>query len=85
MILIVCVCREVGCYPWDVCAGIIIAQEAGALVSGPHNVFAEQSSSSTFSGEVTPEILLGRKYIVVRGMPGIEQASSHTYLGSVPD
>lgn len=63
--------REVGCYPWDVCAGIIIAQEAGALVSGSHDVFAKLSSSPGFTGDVTSEILLGRKYIVVRGMAGL--------------
>jgi hypothetical protein len=58
--------REIGCWPWDVCAGIVIAEEAGGVVTGSHNVFASTEKSSF--GEVTEEILTGRKYIVVRGI-----------------
>ncbi|KAF8203958.1 hypothetical protein BJ912DRAFT_895941 [Pholiota molesta] len=57
---------EIGCWPWDVCAGIVIAEEAGGVVTGSHNVFASTEKSSF--GEVTEEILTGRKYIVVRGI-----------------
>ncbi|KAJ7040278.1 hypothetical protein C8F04DRAFT_1083015 [Mycena alexandri] len=58
---------EVGCWPWDVCAGIVIAEEAGGLATGGHEVFAATSSGASF-GDVTEEILTGRKYIVVRAV-----------------
>jgi len=57
---------EIGCWPWDVCAGIVIAEEAGGAVTGSHTVFASTEKHSF--GEVTEEILIGRKYIVVRGI-----------------
>ncbi|KAG5350820.1 hypothetical protein C0989_009118 [Termitomyces sp. Mn162] len=60
---------EIGCWPWDVCAGIVIAQEAGGLVTGSHEAFAATASSSAF-GDVTEEILTGRKYVVVRAISG---------------
>lgn len=71
--------------PWDVCAGIVIAQEAGAIITGSAPSFKsaltslstpkDQLSSSKLSNdttpfEVTPEILAGRKYLVVRAMQG---------------
>ena len=59
--------REIGCWPWDVCAGIVIAEEAGCVVTGSHDAFAASSSSENF-GIVTEEILTGRKYIVVRAI-----------------
>ena len=59
--------REVGCWPWDVCAGIVIAEEAGCVVTGSHDIFATSFSSENF-GIVTEEILTGRKYIVVRAI-----------------
>jgi len=58
---------EIGCYPWDVCAGIVIAQEAGAVVSGSHDAFAASVDNADF-GDVTEEILTGRKHIVVRAI-----------------
>jgi len=58
---------EIGCWPWDVCAGIVIAEEAGCVVTGSHDIFASSSSSDKF-GIVTEEILTGRKYIVVRAI-----------------
>ncbi|KAJ7161239.1 hypothetical protein C8R43DRAFT_323478 [Mycena crocata] len=58
---------EVGCWPWDVCAGVVIAEGAGAIVTGGHDAFASTSSSESF-GDVTEEILSGRKYIVVRAI-----------------
>ena len=63
--------REVGCWPWDVCAGIIIAQEAGGLVTGPHAVYNATKNSDSF-GDVTEDILMGRKYIVVRAVGDTE-------------
>ncbi|KAG8976557.1 hypothetical protein FRC05_003396 [Tulasnella sp. 425] len=49
---------DIGCWPWDVCAGIVLAQESGGFVSGGAHV--------NHDGDVTEEILYGRKYIVVR-------------------
>ncbi|KAG9127319.1 hypothetical protein FRC07_014852 [Ceratobasidium sp. 392] len=51
---------EIGCWPWDVCAGVVIAQEAGGFVSG--------SSEVPLTGVVDERILTGRKYIVIRGI-----------------
>ncbi|CAE6361629.1 unnamed protein product [Rhizoctonia solani] len=51
---------EIGCWPWDVCAGVVIAQEAGGLVGG--------SSEAPLTGIVDENILTGRKYIVIRGI-----------------
>ena len=59
--------REIGCWPWDVCAGIVIAEEAGCVITGSHDVFAFSSSTEDF-GIVTEEILTGRKYLVVRAI-----------------
>jgi len=58
---------EIGCWPWDVCAGIVIAEEAGGIVTGSHDVFAASSSDGTF-GDVSEGILTGRKYVVVRAI-----------------
>ncbi|KIL00803.1 hypothetical protein PAXRUDRAFT_129061 [Paxillus rubicundulus Ve08.2h10] len=59
---------EIGCWPWDVCAGIVIAQEAGGVVTGSHQVLA--SASTGFDPfKVTSEVLAGRKYLVIRGIP----------------
>lgn len=51
---------EIGCWPWDVCAGSIIAQEAGGFVAGSH--------SAPLDNEVTEEVLTGRKYVVIRAI-----------------
>lgn len=59
--------REIGCWPWDVSAGIVIAEEAGGLVTGSHDAFAATSSLNSF-GDVTEDILTGRKYAVVRAI-----------------
>ena len=40
--------REIGCWPWDVCAGIVIAEEAGCVVTGSHDTFGTSSSSENF-------------------------------------
>ncbi|KAK0481379.1 hypothetical protein IW261DRAFT_1418473 [Armillaria novae-zelandiae] len=58
---------EIGCWPWDVSAGVLIAQEAGGLVSGSHKVYAETKDTPAF-GDVGEAILTGRKYIVVRAI-----------------
>ncbi|TFK42065.1 hypothetical protein BDQ12DRAFT_677597 [Crucibulum laeve] len=58
---------EIGCWPWDVCAGIVIAEEAGGIVTGSHETFAATANSASF-GDVTEQVLTGRKYIVVRAI-----------------
>jgi myo-inositol-1(or 4)-monophosphatase len=45
----------------------VIAEEAGGLVTGSHDAFAATSSLDTF-GDVTEDILSGRKYVVVRSI-----------------
>lgn len=62
--------REIGCWPWDVCAGIVIAQEAGGVVSGSHAFFA---SNTPF--EANEELLWGRKYALIRGIGDTEVCS----------
>ncbi len=52
--------KAAGCRPWDVCAGSIIAQEAGCLVAGSH--------TSSLDNDVNQEVLEGRKYIVIRAI-----------------
>ncbi|KAH7886280.1 myo inositol monophosphatase [Phlebopus sp. FC_14] len=59
---------EIGCWPWDVSAGIVIAQEAGGVVTGSHAVL-KAASSDTDAFKVTPEVLYSRKYFVIRAMP----------------
>ncbi|KAK0474510.1 hypothetical protein IW261DRAFT_545200, partial [Armillaria novae-zelandiae] len=58
---------EIGCWPWDMSAGVLIAQEAGGLVSGSHKVYAETKDTPAF-GDVGETILTGQKYIVVRAI-----------------
>ncbi|KAJ7109874.1 hypothetical protein C8R44DRAFT_833473 [Mycena epipterygia] len=66
---------EVGCWPWDVCAGIVIAEGAGGIITGSHDVFSATSSGASF-GDITEEILTGRKYIVVRAIGETEGETS---------
>jgi myo-inositol-1(or 4)-monophosphatase len=62
---------EIGCWPWDVCAGIVIAQEAGGVVVGSHAALAAATSagSSIDPFKVTPDVLTGRKYLIIRAIP----------------
>ncbi|KAK0199202.1 hypothetical protein DFS33DRAFT_1369870 [Desarmillaria ectypa] len=69
---------EIGCWPWDVSAGVLIAQEAGGLVTGSHKVYAETKDTPAF-GDVGEAILIGRKYIVVRAI-GDTEVSCFLYL-----
>lgn len=50
---------------WDVCAGIVIVQEAGGIAVGSKQSALSTLSSSNFA-KVTPDILQGRKYLIVR-------------------
>lgn len=51
---------EIGCWPWDICAGAIIAQEAGCLVAGSH--------TAPLDNVVNEDVLIGRKYFVIRAI-----------------
>jgi len=66
--------REIGCWPWDVCAGIVIAEEAGGVVTGSRDAFLESTKNGRFE-EVTETILTGRKYVVVRGIAQIKRST----------
>ncbi|KAG1830865.1 myo inositol monophosphatase [Suillus variegatus] len=52
-------------------AGIVIAQEAGGAVVGSHAALAAATSagSSIDPFKVTPEVLTGRKYLIIRAIP----------------
>lgn len=52
---------------WDVCAGIVILQEAGGVAVGSKQTALSSLSSPSF-GKVTPDILQGRKYLIVRNI-----------------
>ncbi|KAG6333144.1 hypothetical protein ID866_5940 [Astraeus odoratus] len=64
---------EIGCWPWDVCAGIVIAQEAGCVVTGSHAVLTAAADSSRDPFKVTSDVLTGRKYLVIRKLPDTPQ------------
>ncbi|KZT02238.1 uncharacterized protein LAESUDRAFT_730424 [Laetiporus sulphureus 93-53] len=55
---------EIGCWPWDICAGSVIAQEAGCFVAG--------SPSAPLDNQVTETVLAGRKYTVIRAIGDTE-------------
>ncbi|EJF67475.1 myo inositol monophosphatase [Dichomitus squalens] len=55
---------EIGCWPWDICAGAIIAQEAGGFVAGSH--------SAPLDNDVNEDVLWGRKHIVLRAIGDTE-------------
>lgn len=65
---------EIGCWAWDVCAGIVIAQEAGAAVVGSHAHTMSVIETDAFN-QVTPDVLTGRKYVVVRAIATDQQSN----------
>jgi myo-inositol-1(or 4)-monophosphatase len=60
--------------PWDVCAGAVIAQEAGCLVTGGHEL-----SKAENGFEMGEEMLTGRKYLVVRAIADVEVRSGRPF------
>jgi myo-inositol-1(or 4)-monophosphatase len=52
-------------------AGIVIAQEAGSVVVGSHAALAAATTAGSGIDpfKVTPEVLTGRKYLVIRAIP----------------
>ncbi|KAJ4471862.1 hypothetical protein C8J55DRAFT_563522 [Lentinula edodes] len=63
---------EIGCWPWDVCAGMVIVQETGGSVTGSHAYYEAAKDLPSF-GEPNEEILTGRKYLVVRAIGDSEK------------
>lgn len=58
---------EGGCWEWDVCAGFIIVEEAGGLVT---------TANPPAEGSEIPEAHLGsRLYLAIRGAQGTEEES----------
>ncbi|EJU02640.1 inositol monophosphatase [Dacryopinax primogenitus] len=62
---------EIGCYPWDIAAGVVIAREGGGQVFG--------DKASALEGKVfTSDMIWGRKYLVIRGVADTEEKGSET-------
>ncbi|KIJ35293.1 hypothetical protein M422DRAFT_233012 [Sphaerobolus stellatus SS14] len=59
---------EIGCWPWDVCAGIVIALEAGCYVTGSKQYFLAHRDEEPLDLVDWDELLWGRKYIVIRAI-----------------
>ncbi|WFD18447.1 inositol-phosphate phosphatase [Malassezia caprae] len=67
---------EIGCWAWDVCAGIVIAREAyvcvsynsGCVVVGSKAHASKTLAEGPFPPPTTPDVLTGRKYLVVRAI-----------------
>lgn len=57
--------HEIGCWAWDICAGSVIVQEAGGIVVGSKKA-ALESLSTPQLGDLTPDVLQGRKYLIIR-------------------
>ncbi|WFD36831.1 inositol-phosphate phosphatase [Malassezia cuniculi] len=57
---------EIGCWAWDVCAGIVIAREAGCIVVGSSAEARSALMLPNFEEHVPSTVLTGRKYLVVR-------------------
>jgi myo-inositol-1(or 4)-monophosphatase len=68
---------EIGCWPWDVCAGAVIAAEAGALVSG--------GPDAEHGAPIGEDVLVGQKYIVVIAVVDAEVSCSSTCTDSLTD
>jgi fructose-1,6-bisphosphatase/inositol monophosphatase family enzyme len=51
--------REVGCWPWDVCAGVLIATEAGGMATGSHTALKKNKESGTYN-DIDDQILIGK-------------------------
>jgi myo-inositol-1(or 4)-monophosphatase len=59
--------HEIGCWAWDVAAGAVIVQESGGLMLGGKEATISSLDSNDF-GDITPDVLQGRKYLVVRAI-----------------
>jgi len=68
------ICWEIGCWPWDVCAAIIIIQEAGGGVTSRSLLKRGRSQANPFA--LTPEALMGHEFLVIRAMPATQGETS---------
>ncbi|WFD37389.1 inositol-phosphate phosphatase [Malassezia japonica] len=66
---------EIGCWAWDVCAGMVIAREAGCAVVGSKDAAAAAAAQGAWPPAVTPKVLTGRKYLVVRAIGDVPSES----------
>ncbi|KAI9569488.1 myo inositol monophosphatase [Boletus coccyginus] len=64
------VCWEIGCWPWDVCAAIVIIQEAGGGVTSRSLLASERRHADPFM--LTADVLMGREFLVVRAIPATQ-------------
>jgi len=78
---------EIGCWAWDVCAGIVIAREAyvymshsdrGCAVVGSKAHAHKAVTEGPFPPPTTPDVLTGRKYLVVRAIGDSSAESGET-------
>ncbi|EJD03491.1 inositol monophosphatase [Fomitiporia mediterranea MF3/22] len=60
---------EIGLGPWDVCAGTIIAQEAGGMV----NTSVISVHGGEVTGDASDKVLTGGKYVVIRAIADSEK------------
>ncbi|KAF8526529.1 hypothetical protein BU17DRAFT_74099 [Hysterangium stoloniferum] len=63
---------EIGCFPWDVCAGIVIALEAGCYVTGSRDFFLAHRDEDPSAFTDWDELIWSRKYIVIRAIADTE-------------
>lgn len=66
---------EIGCWAWDVCAGVVIAREAGCAVLGSMAHAGRALNVGPFPPPTTPDVLTGRKFLVVRAIGDTPQES----------
>lgn len=59
---------EIGCWPWDVCAGIVIGLEAGCYISGSKQFFHKHREEEPLDWSDWDGLLWGRKYIIIRAI-----------------
>ncbi|UOH80197.1 hypothetical protein LQV05_002846 [Cryptococcus neoformans] len=59
---------EIGCWPWDVCAGICILEESGGRCFG--------AKTADLSGEVGAKLMAGRKYVMIRDIRATDKETS---------
>ncbi|WFD29804.1 inositol-phosphate phosphatase [Malassezia sp. CBS 17886] len=84
---------EIGCWAWDVCAGMVIAREAGCAIVGSHADAETAAKSAGFPPVPTPAVLTGRKYLVVRSIGDTPQEKGvdaqkriiNTFYGAVEE
>ncbi|KAK0541639.1 hypothetical protein OC845_006962, partial [Tilletia horrida] len=59
--------HEIGVWIWDICAGLVIAREAGGVMIGSKTELGKIDDPNFFDS-IAPEVLQGRKYLVIRAI-----------------